>query len=285
MVEDLRDDAKSNPEQRDDAKSNPKTTGRRKVCPSAVDDAKSVRHPYVAQVPTKSKFEDTECISRPMDLENTLSKGQPPATRTEITRTKNLPYRKGIGPHTSTPKWTTIVINAITPKFLEEPPQVSLDKSRGEGGVSWVNPRKQRANATTERLEDPGGTRVNAPKRDLRGLEGMENISLVSIDEKGHLPTFQHARGAPRHAKEGYRPMVDGRTVPWINPREQHLSTISTKANEDAVASTYDRAARSTHFGKCSHHHSEQQIGIVSSLRNYRPCQQTVRQRNRRRAN
>jgi len=52
----------------------------------------------------------------------------------------------------------SIVIDTITPEFLEEP---SSDKSRGEGGTSWVNPRKY--------ME--GATHLDTTKHDLQGLE------------------------------------------------------------------------------------------------------------------
>ena len=70
---------------------------RRKVCPSAADDAKSVRHPHTDQIPAQSNFDDADFILRPMDLKNTLSDGQHLPSQAKIKKTENLPFREGIG--------------------------------------------------------------------------------------------------------------------------------------------------------------------------------------------
>jgi hypothetical protein len=47
---------------------------------------------------------------------------------------------------------------------------------------------------TVDFLEEPGGTYADAMKGNLRDLGGEEDISLVSEDEKDHLPIFQDPR-------------------------------------------------------------------------------------------
>jgi len=78
-------------------KVNLKMEGRREVKPAPMercevnseveDDAKSNPH--------NPKF-----ISRPMDLENTLSESQQPPTTANMAKPSNLPFRQGIGPLT-----------------------------------------------------------------------------------------------------------------------------------------------------------------------------------------
>jgi hypothetical protein len=136
-------------------------------------------------------FNDAEPISTPMDPNETLSEGQPLSLAEMIVKIENLPHREGIGPLTHTPKLddaVAIAIDAITPENREEPPQVSSDKSRGGGGASWVNPRKKAEGVAMGELEELGGMRVNASKRDSRSLQGKGDISLVSGEEKDLLP-------------------------------------------------------------------------------------------------
>jgi hypothetical protein len=221
-----------------EAKKDPEK-GRHKVCPGAADDAKSILH---LRNPARSNFDDAEPVSTRIDHENFLSDGQHLPSPAKFMKTKNLPYREGIGPPLCTPKPNaaiSIAINAITPKFREKPPHLSSDKSRGRGGTSWVNPRKHAE----------GGTRANPAKRDFRGLGGEEDISLISGDEenglKGHLPFFQDPGGVPQHSRVGYRPMEDSRPVPGA-PRKG-TRTISTRmgAEEDGSRWHTDVAARS----------------------------------------
>jgi hypothetical protein len=165
-----------------------------------------------------------------MDPNATLSKGQNPFSPAEIVKTKDIPYREGIGPLTHNTKPDdafSIAIDAITTEFCKEPPQISSDQSRGGGGTSWVNPRKHAGGA---RLSD-------AAKRDLRGLERKGNISLVSGDEENHLPGFGDAGEAPQHKKVGYIPMVDKGLVSWT-PKKQVANTTTTKEAEKDEAAT-----------------------------------------------
>jgi hypothetical protein len=103
-----------------------------------------------------------------MDLENTLFEDQHPPTIAEIAKTKNLPYREGIGPLTHTPKPDSTFPMAIDAEFLEERPQISSNQFRGGGEASWVNPRKDTEGATTKGLEGAGSMHANAPKCDLQ---------------------------------------------------------------------------------------------------------------------
>jgi len=180
-------------------------------------------------IPVQFSFEGAEPAPQPMDPNATLSKGQYPSSLAEIVKTKNLLCREGIGPlmHTPKPDGTfPIVIDAITAEFCEEPPQISLDQSRGGGGTSWVNPRKHAGAAT---LSD-------ATKRDFRDLKGRGDINLVSGDEENHLPGFGDAGEAPQHKKVGYMPMVDKELVSWT-PKKQEADAISTmEAEEDDAA-------------------------------------------------
>jgi hypothetical protein len=132
----------------------PEEEGRRKVCPSAADDAESVQQPHTCHIRARPDFDDTEPISTSMDHENTLSDGQHLPSPAKFIKTKNLPYREGIGPPLCTPKPNTtisIAIDMTRPKFREEPPHFSSDQSRGMGGASWVNPRKHGGGATFPR--------------------------------------------------------------------------------------------------------------------------------------
>jgi len=111
---------------------------------------------------------------------------------------------------------------AIDTMNLEEPPQISLDKSRGGGGTSCINARK----------DEKGATRLDHAKHDLQGLKREGDISLVSEEEKDLLPD---PGGVPQHRKVGYRPMVDSRPVPKT-PRKGANAMWTTKAEEDEVA-------------------------------------------------
>jgi hypothetical protein len=187
-------------------KVNSEEEGRHKVCPSAADDTKSARHSYTVQIPAQSNFDDPEFISRRMDLENSLTEGQPPATRAEIAKTANLPYREGIGPLTHIPKPNSmfpIAFDAITPGNLEEPPQMSTGKPRGDGErVSCINARKQGKDATCSATT----------KHDFRDLQEKGNINMVSKDENTHLPDFQDPGGEPHHREVGYEPMLEDKS-------------------------------------------------------------------------
>ena len=164
--------------------------GRREVKPAPMeqrevnskveDDAKSN--------PRTPKF-----VSRSMDLKNTLTEGQQPPTTADMAKTSNLPYREGIGPLTHTPKPNAIATDAITHEIREEPPQISSDKSRGGGGTSCINARK----------DEVGATNLDRVTRDLRGLERERDISVVNKDEKEHLPIFQDPGGVPQDRKMG----------------------------------------------------------------------------------
>ena len=77
----------------------------------------------------------------------------------------------------------------------------------------------------------------DATKRDLRGLEGEGDISLISGAEENHLPVFGDAGGAPQHKKVGYMPMVDKGLVSWT-PKKQVANTMTTKEAEKDEAAT-----------------------------------------------
>jgi len=213
---------------RERRKVNSEEEGRRKVNPSAADDAKPARHPQTTQTPVQSNFDDAEFVSTPMNLNATLSGGQHLSTAAEIAKTTNLPYREGIGPlaHTTKPYTTpSIAINAITPNFREEPPHISSNQFRQRGGASWVNPRKH-----TE-----GETRANPAKRDLQGLKRGGNISVVSIDGKDHLPVFQDPGGEPQARKVGYRPIIATKPIPGT-PRKGANTNTTMEAEEKSRA-------------------------------------------------
>ena len=73
-------------------------------------------------------------------------------------------------------------------------------------------------------------------------------INTVKDDKRNHLPVFGDAGEELQHRKGDHTPtVVDGRIVPWINPREQDLSTRSTKAGK--TTGGYGLAARSTRLG------------------------------------
>ncbi len=126
-----------------------------------------------------------------------------------------------------------LVLNLINHKnFLSEgqyPPSLAeITKMKNlpyREGISPLthNPRKHRE----------GTTCLHTTKRNLRDLEGEGKISVASNDEKGHLPVFQDPGGASQHKKMGYKSMMDRRTVPWINPREQDLTKTAMEAEED----------------------------------------------------
>jgi hypothetical protein len=48
----------------------------------------------------------------------------------------------------------------IIDEILEEPPQISSDQSRGGGGASWINPRKNREGPTTITTQFPDNPRI-----------------------------------------------------------------------------------------------------------------------------
>ena len=205
----------------------PEEEGRRKVCPSAADDAKSVLHP---RIPMQHNLDDAKFVSRPMDLENTLSDGQHLPSRAKIKKTESLPFREGIGPSMHTPKPNAIATDAINHEIREEPPQISLDKSRGGGGTSCINARK----------DGEGATHLDRAKHDLRDLEGEGNFSLVNGEEKDLLPDpggaplqQEKSLGKPKGAQDN----GEGGTGPWVNPREQEIAAWTTrKKKTDDVA-------------------------------------------------
>jgi len=137
-----------------------------------------------------------------MDANGTLSEGQYPLT--------------------DTPKSYAALSIAIDAINLEEPLQISSDKSRGGGGTPCINAREH----------EGGVTHLDHVKHDLRGLGGEGAMILASGDEGSHLPVFQDAGGVPQHRKVGYRPMVDGRPVPKT-PRKGANAMWRTKAKED----------------------------------------------------
>jgi len=67
---------------------------------------------------------------------------------------------------------------------------------------------------------------MEAVKRNFRDLGGTRNMRLVYRKEDEDLLGWEDPGEAPQHRMEGYMPMVDGETVPWINPREQGLETL-----------------------------------------------------------
>jgi len=73
-------------------------------------------------------------------------------------------------------------------------------------------------------LENTVVTRSATVKRDFRDPGGKRGING---DDAG---------GGPLQRKEelGYMPMVDGKVVPWINPREQELAILLTPSQSDA---------------------------------------------------
>jgi hypothetical protein len=112
----------------------------------------------------------------------------------------------------------------MTPKFLEEPPEISSDRSRGWGKTSWVNPRKH-AKAVM---------RSDIAKRDFRALEERK-ISLVRNNEIGHLQSSEDAGGVPPHTKVGHKPKEDARPVPGtprkgtnMEAEEDNAATVDT---------------------------------------------------------
>jgi hypothetical protein len=155
----------------------------------------------------------------------------------------------------------------MTAGFLDQLPRISSDQSRGGGGTSWINPRKctkgpspptkfsdtlriEPSDAvfmtatdaiTNERLEDPGGTHSTAVKRVFQDLRGTRHIRFGRKSENNHLQLFGGAGKASQHKKWGYIPILDGRTVPWISPRERDLSTRSSMTEE--VKNGHDRSA------------------------------------------
>jgi hypothetical protein len=170
--------------------------GRRKVNPSTEDDAKS--NPCTP-IHAQPKFDGTEIVSTPMDHENTLSEGQHLPSPAKIIKMKNIPFREGFGPPMHTPKSIptfSIAIDTSLPKFREEPPHFSSDKSRGRGGASWVNPRKHGG----------GATHLKASVHDFRDLEGGRDMSLVRGKEKDLLPD---PGGVPQHRLVGCMPRAD----------------------------------------------------------------------------
>jgi len=351
-------DAKSNPQGRDDAKSNPKEA----------DDAKSNPLPQPG-------FGGAEHILMPMDQNMTLSKGQHPYTNlipvrlnfdlnvplptvqylptvANIKETTDVPHHKDYGAtmHAPTGTSTDVVFAtstttrfiedivalhseaiqcvvqptkgieacedeekyapmgtkvkippsiAITDEFLEEPPQISSDQSRGGGGASWINPRKHRegpiaittqfsgyprigstdvaftiaidtmtAEIFTRNLEDLGGMHSNATKHVFRDLEGMGGINSVKDDKRNDLPVFGDVGEEPQHRKGNHTPKIYGRTVPWINPREQDLSTRSTTTEEDEVSTVGMRTwpcGPLDPFGKYSHRYPGSTNELIAS--------------------
>ena len=181
--------------------------GRRKVCPEMAerhevspemveDDAKSV--------PTS--FNHADLVPTPTYPNETLLESQQPPTMANMAKTSYLPFQEGIGSSTHTPKPNDIAIDAITPKFCEEPPHISSDKSRGGGGTSCINTRKG----------EEGATCLNRAKHVLRGLKGEGDISWLSGDEENCLPVLQDPGGVP--------PDQGGATGPWwmANPFLEH---------------------------------------------------------------
>ena len=75
-------------------------------------------------------------------------------------------------------------------------------------------------------LGKTSATLSEAVKRDFRDLGGTRNMRLVYRKEEEDLLGWEDPGKAPLHRMEGYMPIVDGETVPWINPREQGLETL-----------------------------------------------------------
>ena len=102
----------------------------------------------------------------------------------------NIPYRRGIEPPTRTSRGTSPGTTSATvtdAEIREESPHFSSDKSRGGGGTSCINARKQ-----------------DHAKRDLRGLQGKGNINWGCGDEEKLLTrVFQDAGGVPQQTKVG----------------------------------------------------------------------------------
>ena len=226
------DHAESNPRKGDDAKSNPREG----------DDAKSNHLPPIRNHPD---FDDAEPIAMPMDQNAILLKGQHHPSLAEITKMENLPYPMGT-------KLKIPPTTAMTAEFLEQHPRISDEHSDAAFTTATDV-------ITPERLKDPGGTHSTAAqtaaKRVFRDLRGTRRISFGRKSENNHLQHFGGARKASQHKKWGCIPMLDERAVPWINPREQDLSTRSTKAKVSTTSTRISPHGPSNPFGKYSHHH------------------------------
>jgi hypothetical protein len=237
------DDAKSNTRKGDDAEPNPDDA---KSNTRKGDDAKSNPLPPIRDHPD---FNDAVHILMPKDQNATLLKGQHHPSLAEITKMENLPYQEGIGPLMPAPMGTN----------LKTPPTTTMTTTMTAEFLEHSDAAFTTATdvTTPKRLEDLGGTHSTAAKCVFRDLKGTRPVIFGRKSENNHLQLFEGAGGASQYKKWGYIPMLDGRNVPWINPREQDLSTRSTKAEEDKISTAGRRIwprGPLDPFGKYSHH-------------------------------
>ena len=206
------DDAKYNPREEDDEKSNPLPP----IC----------NHP---------DFDGIEPILMPKDQNATLLKGQHRPSLAKVTKMENLPYQEGTGPYIHVPLSTN-------PKT---PPAIVTTKSLEQHSQSFSNQSDAALMTaieviTSERLGDPGGTHSMATKHVFRDLGGTRHISFGRMGENNHLQIFGSTEEASQHRKWGCIPMLGGKTVPWINPREQDLLTRSMEAEKSTAGKNMD---------------------------------------------
>ncbi len=97
-----------------------------------MDDTKSIWHLYTNQIPTQFGFDNAELVLKLIDPNATPLKDQHLSAVAKFTATK-------VPPTGSNPRIPDTL--ALTDE-LEEPSQIFLDQSRGGGGVSWINLRK-----------------------------------------------------------------------------------------------------------------------------------------------
>jgi hypothetical protein len=134
-------------------------------------------------------------VSMPTDPNVTLSKGQHSYNLAEMANTGGIPYFEANGSPMYVPINTSPTTTVAAP-------------------------------TVTGFLEKPGATLSEAVKHDFRDLGGTRNMRLVHRKEEEDLLGWEDPGEAPQHRTEGYMPIVDGETVPWINPREQGLETL-----------------------------------------------------------
>ncbi len=99
-----------------------------------MDNTKSIWHLYTNQIPTQFGFDNAELVLKLIDPNPTPLKDQHLSAVAKFTATK-------VPPTGSNPRIPDTL--ALTDE-LEEPFPISSDQSRGGGGVSWINLRKNR---------------------------------------------------------------------------------------------------------------------------------------------
>jgi hypothetical protein len=70
----------------------------------------------------------------------------------------------------------------------------------------------------TQLLRETSATLSEAVKHDFRDLGGTRNMRLIYREEEDLLG-WEDPGEAPQHKTEGYMPMVDEETVPWIKSK------------------------------------------------------------------